>query len=68
MDELKITSIGSMCHETYPCKHYVTFEDGTENLMSMPAIVKLCNEQNQQIPQHLEHEYQIWLEGQNRSK
>jgi hypothetical protein len=60
----KIIEISSTCIETYPCKHYITYEtkDGNihNNCLSMPVIFQLCLELKYKTPPHIEEEYLEW--------
>ena len=52
-----ITNIDNVCYQSYPCQHYVTFDDGSKELVYFPAILVLCVEQSFPIPHRIMDEY-----------
>lgn len=55
-----ILSVDDLCMQSMPCKHYVSFADGSRALVSAPRIYATLKQQKSAIPAHIEQAYQEW--------
>ena len=64
-DVKEIINISSVCIETYPCKHYISYvtKDGFKEQKAM--FIQDIYKYN--IPYHIENEYNFWRNNQNLS-
>lgn len=70
-DIKEIININSVCIETYPCQHYVSYKtkDGIEKQKAifMQDIYKICKKLNYNLPDHIDHEYNFLKNNENLS-